>query len=98
VFAGDGGFVDIAGSSGASKARGSNQFLATIREDAIAHAVRRFEDDNVVHVTGGSPHSDIETINTELHSPISRQSTSRSRSSRSPRGSATRRRSGSSPC
>ncbi|MEP7205386.1 MAG: redox-regulated ATPase YchF [Casimicrobiaceae bacterium] len=63
-------FVDIAGLvAGASKGEGlGNQFLATIREtDAIAHVVRCFEDDNVVHVAGGvNPVSDIETINTEL--------------------------------
>jgi GTP-binding protein YchF len=63
-------FVDIAGLvAGASKGEGlGNQFLATIREtDAIAHVVRCFVDDNVVHVTGTiDPVSDIETINTEL--------------------------------
>ena len=63
-------FVDIAGLvAGASKGEGlGNQFLANIREtDAIAHVVRCFEDDNVVHVAGKvNPISDIETINTEL--------------------------------
>src|SRR5437868_4936298 len=63
-------FVDIAGLvAGASKGEGlGNQFLATIREtDAIAHVVRCFADDNVVHVVGAiDPVSDIETINTEL--------------------------------
>jgi ribosome-binding ATPase len=63
-------FVDIAGLvAGASKGEGlGNQFLANIREtDAIAHVVRCFEDDNVVHVAGGiDPVSDIETIATEL--------------------------------
>jgi GTP-binding protein YchF len=63
-------FVDIAGLvAGASKGEGlGNQFLATIREtDAIAHVVRCFKDDNVVHVAGViDPVSDIETINTEL--------------------------------
>jgi hypothetical protein len=63
-------FVDIAGLvAGASKGEGlGNKFLANIREtDAIAHVVRCFHDDNVVHVTGGvNPISDIETINTEL--------------------------------
>src|SRR5205823_5201286 len=35
--------------------------------DAIAHVVRCFADDNVVHVAGAlDPVSDIETINTEL--------------------------------
>src|SRR5256885_4823102 len=63
-------FVDIAGLvAGASKGEGlGNQFLATIREtDAIAHVVRCFEDENVVHIAGKlDPVSDIETINTEL--------------------------------
>jgi ribosome-binding ATPase len=63
-------FVDIAGLvAGASKGEGlGNQFLAAIREtDAIAHVVRCFEDDNVVHVAGRiDAVSDIETINTEL--------------------------------
>ena len=63
-------FVDIAGLvAGASKGEGlGNQFLANIREtDAIAHVVRCFVDDNVIHVAGGvNPVSDIETINTEL--------------------------------
>ncbi|MDR2925683.1 MAG: redox-regulated ATPase YchF [Azoarcus sp.] len=63
-------FVDIAGLvSGASKGEGlGNQFLANIREtDAIAHVVRCFQDENVVHVSGKvDPVSDIETIHTEL--------------------------------
>lgn len=63
-------FVDIAGLvAGASKGEGlGNQFLANIREtDAIIHVVRCFEDDNVIHVSGGiDPIRDIETINTEL--------------------------------
>jgi ribosome-binding ATPase YchF (GTP1/OBG family) len=63
-------FVDIAGLvAGASKGEGlGNKFLANIREtDAIAHVVRCFIDDNVVHVAGAvNPVSDIETINTEL--------------------------------
>ncbi|MCF6338940.1 MAG: redox-regulated ATPase YchF [Gammaproteobacteria bacterium] len=63
-------FVDIAGLvAGASKGEGlGNQFLANIREtDAIAHVVRCFEDDDVVHVTGKiDPLDDIEVINTEL--------------------------------
>jgi hypothetical protein len=63
-------FVDIAGLvAGASKGEGlGNQFLANIREtDAVAHVVRCFADDNVVHVAGAiDPVSDIETINTEL--------------------------------
>jgi len=63
-------FVDIAGLvAGASKGEGlGNKFLANIREtDAIAHVVRCFDDDNVVHVEGKiNPISDIEVINTEL--------------------------------
>lgn len=63
-------FVDIAGLvAGASKGEGlGNQFLANIREcDAIAHIVRCFNDDNIVHVSGKvDPISDIEVINTEL--------------------------------
>jgi GTP-binding protein YchF len=45
-----------------------NQFLGHIREcDAIAHVVRCFEDENVVHVHGSvDPVGDVETINTEL--------------------------------
>ncbi len=63
-------FVDIAGLvAGASKGEGlGNQFLGNIREtDAIAHVVRCFEDDNVIHVAGKiNPIHDIEVINTEL--------------------------------
>lgn len=63
-------FVDIAGLvRGASKGEGlGNQFLANIREvDAIAHVVRCFEDENVVHVEGRiDPRGDVMTIDTEL--------------------------------
>lgn len=63
-------FVDIAGLvAGASKGEGlGNQFLGRIREvDALAHVVRCFEDDQVVHVAGKvNPTSDIEIIDTEL--------------------------------
>ena len=63
-------FVDIAGLiQGASQGEGlGNKFLAHIREvDAIAHLVRCFEDENVVHVSGSvNPKRDIEIINTEL--------------------------------
>ncbi|MBI2791617.1 MAG: redox-regulated ATPase YchF [Gammaproteobacteria bacterium] len=63
-------FVDIAGLvKGASKGEGlGNQFLANIRETAaIAHVVRCFENDDIVHVSGKvNPKEDIETINTEL--------------------------------
>ncbi|MBL8603796.1 MAG: redox-regulated ATPase YchF [Myxococcales bacterium] len=63
-------FVDIAGLvRGASKGEGKgNAFLSHIREvDAIAHVVRCFDDDNVLHVDNKvDPLSDIETIETEL--------------------------------
>ena len=63
-------FVDIAGLvAGASQGEGlGNQFLAHIREvDAIAHVVRCFENDDIVHVAGRiDPLSDVEIINTEL--------------------------------
>ena len=63
-------FVDIAGLvRGASKGEGlGNQFLANIREtDAIAHVVRCFEDDNIVHVDNRiDPLADVGTIDTEL--------------------------------
>jgi GTP-binding protein YchF len=64
-------FVDIAGLvKGASQGEGlGNQFLGHIRQvDAIAHVVRCFEDDNVVHVDGTvDPLRDIEVIQTELN-------------------------------
>lgn len=63
-------FVDIAGLvAGASKGEGlGNKFLANIREThAIAHVVRCFQNDDIVHVSGKiDPLSDIEIINTEL--------------------------------
>ena len=63
-------FVDIAGLvRGASKGEGKgNAFLSNIREcDAIAHVVRCFEDDNVLHVDNRvDPAADVETIHTEL--------------------------------
>ena len=63
-------FVDIAGLvKGASKGEGlGNQFLANIREvDAIAHVVRCFADDNIVHVEGKvDPVADKEVIDAEL--------------------------------
>lgn len=64
-------FVDIAGLvKGASKGEGlGNQFLGHIRQvDAIAHIVRCFEDENVVHVDGSvDPARDVEVIGTELN-------------------------------
>src|SRR5690625_536695 len=63
-------FVDIAGLvAGASKGEGlGNKFLANIREtDAIAHVVRCFDDDNIIHVDNTiDPAADIEVMNTEL--------------------------------
>ncbi len=63
-------FVDIAGLvAGASKGEGlGNKFLSHVREiDAIAHVVRCFENDDVVHVSGSvNPVADIGIINTEL--------------------------------
>jgi GTP-binding protein YchF len=63
-------FLDIAGLvKGASKGEGlGNQFLSHIRNvDAIAHIVRCFDDENVMHVDGSvNPRRDIEIIETEL--------------------------------
>lgn len=63
-------FVDIAGLvKGASKGEGlGNQFLGNIRAcDAVAHVVRCFSDDNVIHVHGDvNPLHDIGIIDTEL--------------------------------
>ncbi len=63
-------FVDIAGLvKGASKGEGlGNKFLSHIRElDGIAHVVRCFEDENVIHVSGSvDPLRDVETIDLEL--------------------------------
>lgn len=63
-------FIDIAGIvAGASRGEGlGNKFLANIREtDAIAHVVRCFDDDNVIHVANAvNPAADIDIINTEL--------------------------------
>lgn len=63
-------FVDIAGLvKGAAEGEGlGNQFLSHIREvNAIAHVVRCFEDDNIIHVMGGvDPKRDIEIIELEL--------------------------------
>jgi GTP-binding protein YchF len=63
-------FVDIAGLvAGASQGEGlGNQFLANIRTcNAIAHVVRAFDDNNVIHVDEQhDPAKDIDVINTEL--------------------------------
>jgi len=63
-------FVDIAGLvEGASKGEGlGNKFLTNIREvDAIAHVVRTFQDDSVIHVSNKvDPMQDIGVINLEL--------------------------------
>ena len=63
-------FVDIAGLvKGAHEGEGlGNTFLSHIKEvDAIAHVVRAFEAENVVHVSGRiNPKEDSETILLEL--------------------------------
>ncbi len=63
-------FVDIAGLvRGASKGEGlGNKFLSNIRNtDAIVHVVRCFDDENVIHVEGGTdPKRDVEIIDLEL--------------------------------
>ncbi len=63
-------FVDIAGLvAGASKGEGlGNKFLTNIREvDAIAHVVRTFQDNSVIHVANKvDPAQDIGVINLEL--------------------------------
>src|SRR6202790_2768144 len=63
-------FVDIAGVvRGASKGFGlRNVSVGHLREvDAIAHILRCFDDDNVVHVEGSvDPIRDAETVETEL--------------------------------
>ena len=63
-------FVDIAGLvKGASKGEGlGNKFLSNIRNTgAIVHVVRCFDDENVIHVEGGTdPKRDVEIIDLEL--------------------------------
>ena len=63
-------FLDIAGLvKGASQGEGlGNKFLSHIQSvDAVAHVVRCFDDDDIVHVDGSvDPARDIEVINTEL--------------------------------
>ena len=97
-------FVDIAGLvAGASKGEGlGNQFLANIREtDAIAHVVRCFEDDNVVHVARQG-RSDLRHRDDQHRARARRPRDGReaaregTRSSRAP--AATRKRSASSRC
>ncbi|MCY4443865.1 MAG: redox-regulated ATPase YchF [Proteobacteria bacterium] len=62
--------TDVAGLvKGASKGEGlGNQFLGHIREvDALIHVVRCFDDDQVMHVSGGcDPLRDMETIDIEF--------------------------------
>ena len=63
-------FVDIAGLvKGASRGEGlGNKFLSNIRQtNAIVHVVRCFDDENVIHVEGGTdPLRDIDIIDLEL--------------------------------
>ena len=63
-------FVDIAGLiKGASKGEGlGNEFLSHINStDVIAHVVRFFSDDDIVHVKGSlTPFDDFQDINLEL--------------------------------
>ncbi|MBS0032732.1 MAG: redox-regulated ATPase YchF, partial [Candidatus Baumannia cicadellinicola] len=63
-------FVDTAGLvKNASQGEGlGNQFLTKIREvEVIAHVVRCFEDETIIHINGNiDPKSDINIINTEL--------------------------------
>ena len=63
-------FVDIAGLvKGASKGEGlGNKFLGDIRNtDAVVHVVRCFDDENIIHVEGGTdPARDIDIIDMEL--------------------------------
>ena len=62
--------VDIAGLvKGASDGEGlGNSFLSNIREmSALAHVVRRSDDENITHVDGSvDPRRDVEVINLEL--------------------------------
>jgi GTP-binding protein YchF len=63
-------FTDIAGLvKGAADGEGlGNKFLANIRDtDAIAHVVRIFDNDKIIHVHGAvNPLDDIQVINLEL--------------------------------
>ena len=56
------------GGTRASRGGTWQRFLSHIREvDAVAHVVRCFEDDNIIHVEGGvDPLRDLETVDTEL--------------------------------
>lgn len=62
--------IDVPGlSKGASTGKGvGNQFLDNVRKtDALAHIIRVFENDNVIHEEGSiDPIRDIESINLEL--------------------------------
>ena len=94
-------FVDIAGLvAGATKGEGlGNQFLSHIREtDAIAHVVRCFEDDDIVHVAGRvDPLATSRSSTPSWRSPISRRSSAACSAPRRPRRPATRMRSAARP-
>ncbi len=96
-------FVDIAGLvAGASKGEGlGNKFLSHIREtDAIAHVVRCFENDDIVHVAG--THQPAARHRGHQHRARARRSRhGRARAAcapRRPRRPATRMRSGCATC
>ena len=90
-------FVDIAGLvAGASKGEGlGNKFLAHIREvDAIAHVVRCFENDDIIHVAGKiDPASESRWSTRSLRSPIWTAWSAPIRRRSRPRRRRTRRRS-----
>jgi ribosome-binding ATPase len=82
--------------AGASKGEGlGNQFLANIREtDAIAHVVRCFEDDNVIHVANRvDPALTSKSSTRNWHLPTSRAAKSRCNRGCSAAKGETRRRS-----
>lgn len=60
-------FVDTAGLVKAHRKAKvwGNQFLTNIRETAIGHVVRCFENDNIIHASAKNRRDDIEAINTE---------------------------------
>ena len=83
-------FVDIAGLvKGASRGEGlGNKFLENIRRtDAIIHVVRCFDDENLIHVEGGTdPARDIDIITSSSSWPIwSSSSGGSTRAKRPPR-------------